>query len=62
MKRLDQPLAESAAVILSDYDKGVIVPELINRIVERAARQNAYVAVDPQVTHFSQYRNVDILL
>ncbi|MBI41555.1 MAG: D-glycero-beta-D-manno-heptose-7-phosphate kinase [Leptospiraceae bacterium] len=61
MKRLDQPLAESAAVILSDYDKGVIVPELINRIVERAARQNAYVAVDPQVTHFSQYRNVDIL-
>ena len=61
MHRLDQALGESAAIILSDYDKGVIVPELIDRIVQRAAQQSAYVAVDPQVTHFSQYKNVDIL-
>ena len=61
MHRLDQALGESAAIILSDYDKGVIVPELIDRIVQRAAQQSAYVAVDPQVTRFSQYKNVDIL-
>ncbi|MCB1171704.1 MAG: D-glycero-beta-D-manno-heptose-7-phosphate kinase [Leptospiraceae bacterium] len=59
--RLDSALNESAAIILSDYDKGVIVPELIDRIVERAAKNSTYVSVDPQVTHFSQYRNVDIL-
>ncbi|MCB1171273.1 MAG: D-glycero-beta-D-manno-heptose-7-phosphate kinase, partial [Leptospiraceae bacterium] len=47
---LDSALNESAAIILSDYDKGVIVPQLIDRIVERAARNSTYVSVDPQVT------------
>lgn len=61
LDRIDPVIKESAAIILSDYDKGVIVPSLIDGIVERAARNSLYVSVDPQVTHFQQYRNVDIL-
>ncbi|MCB1165550.1 MAG: D-glycero-beta-D-manno-heptose-7-phosphate kinase [Leptospiraceae bacterium] len=61
MERLQQPLKESAAVILSDYDKGVIVPHLIQQIVASAQSTQTYVSVDPQVTHFSQYNFVDIL-
>jgi rfaE bifunctional protein kinase chain/domain len=48
-------------IIISDYDKGVIIPELIQQIVGLAYELNIPIFVDPQVTHFSYYKNVFIL-
>lgn len=48
-------------IIISDYDKGVVIPELIHQIVELANSKNIPIFVDPQVTHFSYYKNVFIV-
>ncbi len=48
-------------IIISDYDKGVVIPELIDSIVSIANKKNIPVAVDPQVTHFHYYKNVFIV-
>ncbi|MEQ9365847.1 MAG: D-glycero-beta-D-manno-heptose-7-phosphate kinase [Leptospirales bacterium] len=49
------------AVILSDYDKGVIQPDVIQKTVEVARRHDCFIAVDPQVTHFQDYKDVGVL-
>ena len=49
------------AVILSDYDKGLLTPNLIENIISIAKKYNVYIAVDPQVSHFHLYREVDII-
>lgn len=49
------------AVIISDYEKGVVTPELIRGTVELAGQNGVFIAVDPQVSHFHYYRQVDVL-
>ncbi|MCR9144515.1 MAG: D-glycero-beta-D-manno-heptose-7-phosphate kinase [bacterium] len=49
------------AIILSDYDKGVIRPDVIQATVEVARRHDCFIAVDPQVTHFQDYKDVGVL-
>ncbi len=51
-------LADFDAVIISDYGKGLITPELINFICAQAKAKNKILTVDPKVEHFSYYRNV----
>ena len=54
-------LDDARALIFSDYDKGVIVPGLVARVTEEARSRGLFIAVDPQVSHFSTYRSVDVL-
>ncbi len=49
------------AIILSDYDKGVILPDVIQKTVELSREHGCFVAVDPQVTHFQDYKDVGVL-
>ena len=46
------------AVIIEDYGKGVIVPELVQKIVALAKRSGKIIMVDPKEDHFSYYRGV----
>jgi len=48
-------------IIISDYDKGVVTPRLIQETVKIAKENQIFVAVDPQVTHFESYKMVDVL-
>ncbi len=48
-------------IIISDYDKGVVVPALIQETVYLSKQYNIPVAVDPQITHFMLYQNVFIV-
>ncbi len=48
------------ALILQDYDKGVLSPEVIRRITEWAQQENIPVCVDPKKKHFMLYRNVSL--
>jgi len=54
-------LANADGLIISDYGKGVIQPELLERIVEPTKRAGKFVIVDPKDTHFNSYRHVTTL-
>lgn len=47
-------------VILSDYGKGVITDDLILAATD-TAREDQFIAVDPKVKHFSNYRGVSLV-
>jgi rfaE bifunctional protein kinase chain/domain len=61
LSMLEEQIENCDAIIISDYDKGVVLPEVIEKTVALARRKGIPVAVDPQVTHFAQYRHVFIL-
>lgn len=48
------------AIIFQDYNKGVIHPDLIRHVTEKANRQGIPVAVDPKRMNFLQYRGVTL--
>lgn len=47
-------------IIFQDYDKGVITPEIILRVVEWAEQLSIPVAVDPKKRNFLQYSGVTL--
>ncbi|MCA9405140.1 MAG: D-glycero-beta-D-manno-heptose-7-phosphate kinase [Candidatus Omnitrophica bacterium] len=51
-------ISEYDAVIISDYGKGLITPELVQFTCEQALSHEKIITVDPKVEHFSYYRNV----
>jgi len=51
------------AVIFSDYEKGVLTPELLERVLPRlTARADLLVAVDPKFSNFGHFKNVSIVV
>ncbi|MBE0639243.1 MAG: D-glycero-beta-D-manno-heptose-7-phosphate kinase [Bacteroidales bacterium] len=48
------------AIVFQDYDKGVITPGLICKIVELAGEMKIPIVVDPKKRNFSNYRNVTL--
>lgn len=46
------------AIIIQDYNKGVLTPGVIQKVIEIANRHNIPVAVDPKKKNFHQYKNV----
>jgi rfaE bifunctional protein kinase chain/domain len=48
-------------IIVSDYSKGTITPNLLEEILPEARKQNKLVCVDPKVRFFSSYTPVTIL-
>ena len=58
LERLPAALAESDAVILSDYGKGVVTPRILKAAIAQARRAKRPVTVDPKIEHFKRYRGV----
>ena len=48
------------AVVLEDYNKGVLTPPVISAVLKRAAERNVPVVVDPKYRHFFAYRGARI--
>lgn len=48
-------------IIISDYAKGVVTPELIKDIIALGKKHNKNILVDPQVDHFHSYQEVTCL-
>ncbi|MBU4376340.1 MAG: D-glycero-beta-D-manno-heptose-7-phosphate kinase [Candidatus Omnitrophica bacterium] len=46
------------AVVIEDYGKGVIVPELLSPLVKLAKKHKKIITVDPKESHFPMYKNV----
>ncbi|HON55555.1 MAG TPA: D-glycero-beta-D-manno-heptose-7-phosphate kinase [bacterium] len=52
---------EIDAIILSDYGKGLITPEIIESAVKIKNEKNIPLVVDPKIEHFKYYKNITIM-
>ena len=59
--RLRGVLPSCGALIVSDYQKGVVTPRLMRTVVSLARRRGIPVLVDPKVRHFHLYRGVSLV-
>ena len=48
------------AIILQDYNKGVLTEQVIKAVIEAAAKAAIPIAVDPKDAHFYSYTGVDL--
>lgn len=48
------------AVILQDYNKGVLTPSIIRKVIEIAGNKNKIITVDPKFDNFFKYKNVTL--
>jgi len=54
-------LAEADAVVISDYDKGLLTPRMLETVVASAHQQGKLVCLDPKIKNFPSYRQVDVI-
>ena len=54
-------IGSAAALVVSDYAKGVVTPRLMSDLTELAHRHGTPVIVDPKVAHISRYKGVTVL-
>ena len=57
---LKRNIKSFAAVILQDYNKGVLTPELISEVISIAKKNNKPVYVDPKFHNFFEYKDVTV--
>jgi rfaE bifunctional protein kinase chain/domain len=57
---LQSELKKLDGVILQDYNKGVLVKDLIVEIISLARKDGKSVAVDPKFNNFFEYKNVTV--
>ena len=48
------------AIIMQDYDKGLLGENLIRFFVENARERNIFISVDPKFNNFFNFKNVDL--
>jgi D-beta-D-heptose 7-phosphate kinase/D-beta-D-heptose 1-phosphate adenosyltransferase len=60
-KRFAQCLPRAAAVIVSDYDKGVVNRELLATVLPEARSANVPVYLDPKVHHADYYKPITLI-
>ena len=58
---LDDLLEDADGIVFSDYDKGVITPELISNVVEECRVQEKKVVAQPKVRHYLDYVGVSMV-
>ena len=45
-------------IVIQDYNKGLLTKEFINSIIKKAKANNIFIAVDPKITNFWEYKDV----
>ncbi len=61
VRRARDALSDCAVVVLSDYGKGVLTPEVIRGIVEAARAKARPVIVDPKGADYARYRGASLI-
>ncbi len=57
---VDRLLDTVSAVVLEDYDKGVLTPGIIKHIISRSLERKLFLAVDPKIRNFWSYSNCSL--
>lgn len=55
---IKKKIDEIDAIILEDYNKGVLTENLISKIIDISLKKNKIVTVDPKLENFFSYKNV----
>ncbi len=58
---VNQTLAQADAVIISDYDKGLLTPRVLRAVIESAQSRSKPICLDPKIRNFAHYREVDVI-
>jgi rfaE bifunctional protein kinase chain/domain len=53
-------VADAGALVLEDYNKGVLTPAVIRRAIDVARKRKIPVIVDPKYRHFFEYRGATV--
>jgi rfaE bifunctional protein kinase chain/domain len=61
VKFIEEEMGDLSAIIVSDYGKGVVSPELMDGIRTVISGRNVPVTVDPNVRNFPLYKGVTII-
>ncbi len=61
LTHLKELVSGADGVVFSDYDKGVLTPELISNVVEECRIQNKRVLAQPKVRHYLDYIGVSMV-
>lgn len=61
LKAFERSVGAFDAVIISDYDKGLLTRRVITEAIQIARAKKIFIAVDPQVKHFRDYSFSDIM-
>jgi D-beta-D-heptose 7-phosphate kinase/D-beta-D-heptose 1-phosphate adenosyltransferase len=61
LREARRELASVAAVVVSDYQKGVVSASLLRRLLPLARRRRVPVLVDPKPRHFGFYRGASVV-
>lgn len=56
IKNLEKNIKELDAVILSDYDKGLLTPDLSQKIINLCRKNNVVVTVDPKPKNIANFK------
>ncbi len=57
-KFIDKNIQSFDGIIISDYGKGLITPDLVSFVCRLALKKKKIITVDPKVEHFSYYSGV----
>src|ERR1035437_2306361 len=61
VKYIEDNLDNLDAIILQDYNKGVLTPSLIEKITSLASDKNILITVDPKFNNFFLFKNVTVI-
>jgi D-beta-D-heptose 7-phosphate kinase/D-beta-D-heptose 1-phosphate adenosyltransferase len=61
LAQAEEALPRVRVVVLSDYAKGVLAPELCQGVIRAARRHDVPVLVDPKGRHLDKYRGASVL-
>ena len=59
-KAIEDAIGDADALILEDYNKGVLIPTVITRAIELARARKIPIVVDPKYKHFFAYRGATV--
>jgi rfaE bifunctional protein kinase chain/domain len=57
---IQNEIAGLDGIILQDYNKGILTPSLISKIIALAKSKNILITVDPKFDNFFEYKNVTV--
>lgn len=57
----NQAISNADAVIVSDYDKGVLTPRVLGALIGATRSRAKMVCLDPKIRNFAHYREVDVI-
>jgi len=60
MKNIDLALESADALIIEDYNKGLLTPKVITHAIEKAKSKDIIITVDPKHKNFFEYKDVTV--